>query len=188
VGQLTLVLGGARSGKSAFAERLAATIGERILYVATAEAGDPEMEERVRRHRAARPLTWRTIEAPLEPLAGLSQDDSLDGILLDSVTLWISNLYLRVIGADPEPSPELVSRAESVTRAGLALLSERQRRQRAELILVSDKVGLGVVPDSALGRGFRDILGLVNQELAAQAERVFLIVAGMPLQLKGGGQ
>jgi len=182
------VLGGARSGKSAFAERLASEMGERILYVATAEALDPEMEERIRRHRAARPLTWRTIEAPLEPLGGLPEDESFDGIVLDSVTLWVSNLYFRAIGADADPSPELLSRAETQTRAGLALLSETQRRHPAELILVSDEVGLGVVPDNTLARGYRDILGLVNQELAAYAARVFLIVAGMPLQLKGGTQ
>jgi adenosylcobinamide kinase/adenosylcobinamide-phosphate guanylyltransferase len=171
----TLVLGGARSGKSTFAERRAAESRQPVLYLATATAGDDEMAERIAAHRAARPSGWRTVEAPLDP-AGAIREHAGPGdlVLLDCVTLWVSNRIL----AEPAPSDaELVAEAEAI--AGAA------RERGADLVAVSNEVGLGVVPPYPLGRRYRDALGRVNQALAARAEEAIFLVAGLPLRLKG---
>jgi adenosylcobinamide kinase / adenosylcobinamide-phosphate guanylyltransferase len=184
VGALTLVLGGARSGKSAFAERLAASRGDRVLYLATARAVDSEMEERIRLHQQRRPSTWCTVEAPTDPASALASGDRWDAILLDSVTLWISNIYGPPDGVDENPTAAELARAEREAHAGVVRLLARQRELEAELILVSDEAGLGVVPATGLGRNFRDLLGTINQELAGHATQVTLVVAGLPLVLK----
>jgi adenosylcobinamide kinase/adenosylcobinamide-phosphate guanylyltransferase len=171
----TLVLGGARSGKSTFAERRAAESGRPVLYLATATAGDAEMAARIAAHRAARPADWRTVEAPLEPAAAIrAHARAGDLVLLDCVTLWVSNRLL----ADPAPSDaDLVGAAEGIADAAL--------ERRADLVAVSNEVGLGVVPPYPLGRRYRDALGRVNQALAARADEAVLLVAGLPLRLKG---
>ena len=174
---LTLVLGGARSGKSAFAERLASE-GGRVLFAATAEAGDVEMAERIARHRARRPSAWGTLEAPLRLAAQLrSGVGGYDTVLLDSLTLWVSNLLLR---------SEAAGGAASDVHSEASDLLEAYREGPAAWIVVSDEVGSGIVPPMPLGRAFRDALGGVNQLFAAQADRVFLTVAGLPLTLKPG--
>jgi adenosylcobinamide kinase/adenosylcobinamide-phosphate guanylyltransferase len=164
------VLGGARSGKSSFAERLAVECGEPVLYVATATATDAEMAERIARHRAQRPSTWRTLEAPTGIARRLASDAGAVGTLVvEDLTLLLSNL----MASKPEGAE---NHAIGEVKAVLAL--------DAHVIIVSNEVGMGVVPEYALGRHFRDALGRVNQATAAACGEVYLLVAGLPLRLK----
>ncbi len=174
---LTLVLGGVRAGKSSYAQRLAAD-GKRVLFVATAEAGDAEMAERIRSHREGRPAGWDTLEEPIDVAAALAPLlHRYDTVLLDCLTLWISNLLLR--GPEPESTREDVL---SETRK----LLELYRGGDASWIIVSNEVGLGVVPPTELGRVFADELGRVNQLVAAEADDVYFMAAGLPLRMKAG--
>jgi adenosylcobinamide kinase/adenosylcobinamide-phosphate guanylyltransferase len=164
-----LVLGGARSGKSAYAERRAEAIGGRLLYVATAQALDEEMAERIARHRADRDARWRTIEAPLDLPGAVAAHAAADVVLLvDCLTLWTSNLLLA--GADP---------ADEADRLVAAV-----RAASGTIILVANEVGLGIVPDNALARRFRDTAGRLNQAVAAAVAEVQFVAAGLPLRLK----
>ncbi|MYZ49482.1 bifunctional adenosylcobinamide kinase/adenosylcobinamide-phosphate guanylyltransferase [Propylenella binzhouense] len=165
-----LVLGGARSGKSAHAEALAAASGLERVYVATAEPRDAEMGERIAHHRARRGALWRTVEAP-DALEQAVAAEAAPGraVLVDCLTLWLSNLLLA--GAD----------LESRCRA----LSGLVGRLPGLLVLVSNEVGLGIVPENALARRFRDAQGRLNQDVAARADRVVFVAAGLPLSLKG---
>lgn len=173
MGELVLVLGGARSGKSAFAQRLAQGYGPAVLYVATAEAGDAEMARRIEEHRRARPPSWRTLEEPLAvPQALRRGAGGANAVVLDSLTLWVSNLLLRAEDAEREVERAVDDLLAWIDEAG------------APCIVVSDEVGQGLVPSSPLGRRFRDLLGSVNQRLAARAERVYYLVAGLALPLK----
>jgi adenosyl cobinamide kinase/adenosyl cobinamide phosphate guanylyltransferase len=165
---LTLVLGGARSGKSRYAESLIAVLPPPWAYVATAEAGDHEMAVRIRTHRARRGPSWRTIEAPRDLTAAFAACERMP-VLVDCLTLWLSNLML----ADAEINAE-VGRLEEALAATVA-----------PVVLVANEVGSGIVPDHVLGRKFRDLQGLLNQRIAARADRVVLMVAGLPLALKG---
>jgi adenosylcobinamide kinase / adenosylcobinamide-phosphate guanylyltransferase len=165
---LTLVLGGARSGKSRYAEGLIAVLPPPWAYVATAEAGDHEMAVRIRTHRARRGPSWRTIEAPRDLTAAFAACERMP-VLVDCLTLWLSNLML----ADADVNAE-VGRLEEALAATVA-----------PVVLVANEVGSGIVPDHALGRKFRDLQGLLNQRIAARADRVVLMVAGLPLALKG---
>lgn len=177
--KITLVLGGARSGKSDYAERLAAELGQRVLYIATAEAGDEEMAQRIAAHRAARPATWQTVEAPRQLGAALAEVEARpDVILLDCLTLLASNLLLAM-----ESEPQAV--IEAALRVELESLLAVQQRLAAPLIIVSNEVGLGLVPPYPLGRVYRDVLGRANQYLATRADRVIFMVAGIPMTVKG---
>ena len=177
--QLILVLGGARSGKSTFAERLARRRGGRVLYVATAEAMDEDMERRIMAHRQQRPEEWQTLEEPLEltsvlpPVLG-----GYDTCLLDCLTLWASNLLLSMEG-----NPN----AEQEIQAAAGRLLDVYEQSSATWIMVSNEVGLGVVPPSRLGAVYRDALGRVNQAVAARADRVYFMVAGLALEMKSLG-
>lgn len=167
--RLTFVLGGARSGKSAFAERLLEAAPGELVYLATGQAGDAEMAERIARHRARRGTRWRTVEAPLDPAAALH---AVTGpVLLDCLTLWLSNRMAA--GGDQDA-------AEAALLAALAAA-------RGPIAVVSNEVGLGIVPANALARAFRDRLGRLNQRVAASAERVVFLAAGLPLLLKDPG-
>jgi adenosylcobinamide kinase/adenosylcobinamide-phosphate guanylyltransferase len=166
---LTLVLGGARSGKSRFAESLIASEPPPWIYVATAEALDEEMAQRIAEHRARREGRWRTIEAPRDVAAALADVPAGAAVLLDCVTLWLSNVLLA--GGDVE--------------AEIARLDDALMQMRGKAVLVANEVGFGIVPDNALTRRFRDLQGVLNQRLAARADRVVLVVAGLPLVVKG---
>jgi adenosyl cobinamide kinase/adenosyl cobinamide phosphate guanylyltransferase len=166
--KLTLVLGGARSGKSRYAESLIVTLPPPWLYVATAEAGDEEMTARISAHRARRGPGWRTIEAPRH-LAATLQNAGTAPVLVDCLTLWLSNLMLADIDIEAE--------TVHLERALAAVA--------APVVLVANEVGSGIVPDHPLGRKFRDLQGILNQRLAARADRVVFTVAGLPLALKG---
>lgn len=170
---VTLVLGGARSGKSAYAQHRAEAsagrgAGRRLTFVATAQAGDEEMAERIARHRADRDTRWETVEAPIALAQTLAKLGEADVVLVDCLTLWLSNVLLAGLDV-PEEGARLVRAAAACA---------------AELWLVSNEVGLGLVPDNALGRRFRDEAGRLNQTMAAQADAVVFVAAGLPLVLK----
>jgi adenosylcobinamide kinase/adenosylcobinamide-phosphate guanylyltransferase len=211
--RFTFVTGGARSGKSTFAEKLAAQLAEpfggRVTYLATSETNDVEMAARVAAHRAARPAAWTTVECPLEvpaavrEHAGVTAGSAASGgpagppvFLLDCVTFWITNL-LFADGAfggsappedgfnyDKELLPEEMERAAAArVSAGVADLLAALAETGATMIAVSNEVGLGVVPEYPLARLYRDQLGWANQRLAAAADRVYFLVAGFPLDV-----
>jgi adenosyl cobinamide kinase/adenosyl cobinamide phosphate guanylyltransferase len=168
VPRLTLILGGARSGKSRYAESLITALPPPWTYIATAEAGDEEMAARIKSHRERRGGEWRTIEAPRDLAPKLSACGE-EPVLVDCLTLWLSNLML----------------AEANIEAETAHLEETLVAANGPLVLVANEVGSGIVPSYPLGRRFRDAQGVLNQRIAARAERVILMVAGLPLLLKG---
>jgi adenosylcobinamide kinase / adenosylcobinamide-phosphate guanylyltransferase len=166
---VTLILGGARSGKSRYAERLVENAASRGTYCATAEAGDAEMAERIAAHRARRGPFWRTIEIPLELGPGvLAEATPHRPVLVDCLTLWLSNL-LMVDGPLDRETGELFRALRNVA---------------GPVVLVANEVGMGLVPETPLGRKFRDAAGRLNQEVAALADRVVFVAAGLPLVLK----
>jgi len=165
---VTLVLGGARSGKSRYAERLISATSPPWTYVATAEARDAEMTERIAMHQARRGSEWRTVEAQSD-LVGALASTPAGPILIDCLTLWLSNRMLADADVDGE-----VGRLEQA----LAQHSDA-------VVIVANEVGCGIVPDNALARRFRDLQGSVNQRIAASADCVVLMVAGLPLPVKG---
>ncbi|MCX8999777.1 bifunctional adenosylcobinamide kinase/adenosylcobinamide-phosphate guanylyltransferase [Rhizobiaceae bacterium BDR2-2] len=167
---LVLVLGGARSGKSRFSETMLAQSGLDVHYVATAEALDGEMNERIAHHRASRPAQWATHEIPLDlPQALLAIDAPGRGILVDCLTLWITNLMMagRDIGA------------------AFDALAEACPKLRGRVVFVSNEVGLGIVPEHRMARDFRDHAGRLHQRIAALADEVYFVAAGLPLRMKG---
>lgn len=167
-----MIIGGARSGKSRYAEELILHSGMNPVYLASAQAGDAEMAQRIAEHRRRRGSDWRTLEAPLALPAALRAEMAPDrAILVDCLTLWLSNLMLT--GHD----------REAETGALLAALSSA----KGLIVLVSNEVGLGIVPDNALARAFRDEAGRLNQSVAAAVPSVAFMAAGLPLWLKGGG-
>jgi adenosylcobinamide kinase/adenosylcobinamide-phosphate guanylyltransferase len=166
--RLTLVLGGARSGKSRYAESLITTVPPPWIYAATAQALDAEMAARIGAHRARRGAGWITVEAPRDLAATLTAHAKAP-ILVDCLTLWLSNLMM----ADAEIDAEIDRLEQALAKAA------------APVVLVANEVGSGIVPDNALARRFRDLQGGLNQRIAARADHVVLLVAGLPLILKG---
>jgi adenosylcobinamide kinase/adenosylcobinamide-phosphate guanylyltransferase len=184
MGSLTLIIGGARSGKSRAAQELAARLaaGRPVAYIATAEAGDDEMRERIARHRQSRPANWMTIEEPRRVTEALRRCDTAAVILIDCLTLYITNHLL-----DLPDGPYGHGDGWDVERAEAAIVTLIQVAQSvpADVIVVSNEVGLGLVPETPLGRVFRDVAGRANQAMAAAADRVVFMVAGLPSYLKG---
>ena len=175
---LTLVIGGARSGKSRFAQSLAADSAS-VAYIATARAEDAEMAARIARHRADRPPHWTTIEAPLDIANAVEQHArDFDTILLDCLTLWLSNLCF-----EHRDRPRLSIHAAASQQ--LTRLADAARL--THLVLVTNEVGSGLVPESSLGRFFRDLQGSINQEAARAADWVHHLVAGIPVAIKQPG-
>ena len=184
--ELILILGGARAGKSAYAERLVTYYGPRALYVATAEVRDDEMRARIQAHRARRPPNWTTLEAPRDVGAALlSLKPAADAILLDCLTLLVTNLVLAHAGDGEMVAPEVEEAADAAVAAEVDALLDAKSQLGLPMVVVSNEVGLGLVPPYPLGRLYRDVLGRANQHLAAAADRVYLLVAGMPMTLKG---
>jgi adenosylcobinamide kinase/adenosylcobinamide-phosphate guanylyltransferase len=166
--RLTLVLGGARSGKSRYAESLVTALPPPWIYVATGQGLDAEMAARIGAHRARRGAGWTTVEAPRE-LAGALAAHAQAPILVDCLTLWLSNLMM----------------AEAPIEAEFDRLAQALHKATAPVVMVANEVGSGIVPDNALARRFRDLQGGLNQRIAAQADSVVLLVAGLPLVVKG---
>jgi adenosylcobinamide kinase/adenosylcobinamide-phosphate guanylyltransferase len=185
VGTVSLITGGARAGKTTFALALARHHPGPVVYVATAEARDAEMAARIRRHRAERPPHWVTVEAPHEPVVALADVSPPALVVLDCLTLWVSNLLLARLPAEFSP-PEGEAAAASVLTAVRELLAW-QRRAGNELVIISNEVGLGIVPADPLSRLYRDVLGQANQMVAAAAARVYFVVAGLALELRAAG-
>lgn len=184
-GQLTLVLGGVRSGKSAFAESLLTGDEAPVIYVATGQASDQEMARRIRLHQERRPAHWQTVEAPLDPgraLSGLLHNCEISpSVLVDSLDVWVANVLLSR-EAEDAPVVEVAALAELDELLDACRGSGTAGSSRA--VLVSSEVGLSPVPPNALGRQFQDLLGTVNQRAAAAADEVYLVVAGIPLSIK----
>lgn len=183
--RLILVLGGARSGKSTFAERLAQDSRRTVAFIATATASDDDMRQRIERHRGQRPTEWSTIEEPLNLAFAVRQAASqADVLLLDCMTLWVSN-WLFTQGQIDDTSSVILPYYESVLAEINKLLAAFSALDaRKDLIIVTNEVGSGVVPAYTSGRLYRDVLGLVNQRLAAMADRVYLMVAGLGIDIK----
>lgn len=166
---LTLLLGGARSGKSAHAETLATALPAPWTYIATAQAYDDEMAERIRQHQARRGEGWCTIDAPLELAGSLAAVTAGAPVLVDCLTLWLTNVILSERDVEQE----------------CAQLEAALAAPRGPWFVVSNEVGLGIVPDNALARRFRDEAGWLNQRVAARADRVLFMAAGLPMRIKG---
>lgn len=178
---ITLILGGARSGKSSYAEKMASELGSSVLYIATAEAGDAEMAARIAVHRQARPDQWQLLEAPRFVGETLVRwNERPDVLLLDCLTLLVSNI---VISLEQQPQHEVEQAVLAETEAILSA----QEKLNVPLVVVSNEVGLGVVPAYSLGRVYRDALGRANQYLASRADCVLFMVAGLPVIVKNGG-
>lgn len=177
-----LVLGAARSGKTRFALNVAKSLAQasasEVIYVATAEAHDAEMHERIARHRAERPATWRTLEAPRELASALAAIDTSSVIIVDCLTLWLSNALLHDFN-EHQPNAPLPTWAHE-REAFLTWLTNTSH----PVILVSNEVGGGIVPTSALARRFQSEQGWLNQDIASLSEHVTLVVAGLPMTLK----
>jgi adenosylcobinamide kinase / adenosylcobinamide-phosphate guanylyltransferase len=172
--ELVLILGGVRSGKSRYAQQLASEIGNRVLFLATAGAGDDEMKQRIARHKSSRPASWRTIEEQMDIASALRKNSAhADAVIIDCVTVWLSNMLMH---------NEKLSEQE-MTNAIDSFINTYEHGE-ASYIIVSGEVGMGIVPEHPLGRIFRDYLGLANQRLAGKADRVVLMVAGIPVDVK----
>lgn len=181
--QTILVIGGARSGKSRHAQELAAELsgGEPVLYIATAQAGDDEMRDRIARHQADRPAHWVTVEEPLKA-AEVLRTTSHAVVLIDCLTFFVVNHMLwsgdaATCDAETWDGPKAEAAAQELMQAA--------RERPGITVLVTNEVGMGLVPDTPLGRDFRDAAGRVNQTAAAAADRVIFMVAGIPMRVKG---
>ena len=186
MGRIILVTGGARSGKSCYAEQLAAKTGADIAYIATAKALDLEMEDRIAKHRQQRPAAWQTFETPTSPSAIIAaQGEHYDSILLDCLTVMITNRILAHAVDWDNPAVAQLHTIEADVMAEIEAIIKAAGESGAEVIAVTNEVGFGIVPLSPLARFFRDCAGRVNQRMAAAAAQVFLVVSGIPMQIKG---
>jgi adenosylcobinamide kinase/adenosylcobinamide-phosphate guanylyltransferase len=175
---LSLVIGGARSGKSRFAQSLC-TSAQRVVYLATARADDEEMSERIRRHRESRPPRWITVEEPLEIARAVEQHaGGCDALLLDCLTLWLSNFCWEYRSESP---------AEIERRAVAEVVRLAAAAAGCHAVVVTNEVGSGLVPDAAICRMFRDVQGFVNQQAACSADYVYHVVAGIAVPIKQPG-
>jgi len=178
-GKFYFIFGGARSGKSTFAEKLASRLGGRVTYIATAEALDEEMVARIKEHKKRRPATWKTIEEPyriVEVLEEVGQEEGV--VLIDCLTLLLTNLYYK--HAAEQDSDTLTKQVLSEIKR----LAKVAKECRADVLIVSNEVGLGVVPDYPDGRIFRDLTGWANQIMTEEADKAYFLISGMPLDIK----
>ena len=180
---LILILGGARSGKSTYAEKLAAETSGGVVYIATAQAGDAEMAARIEKHQRERPLSWQTREIPTNIATHLAQNPiETDVVLLDCVTLLVTNVLM---GMNPDLDELDEPGSETAVSAEISALINTIQQSDAHWLIVSNEVGLGLVPPYPIGRLYRDTLGRANQQLAQAADHVYFLVAGLPMVVKG---
>ena len=180
MGELSFVTGGARSGKSRFAERLARETGRPLVYLVTMVASDEELAARIEAHRRDRPADACTIEAPRDPVSALAAADGASCVLLDCLSLWVSN---RLIELGEAPALDDIAALDAALDDEAERLVALVRKREGETIVVTNEVGAGLVPAYPLGRHYRDLLGRVNQRVAAAADRAWLMVVGRPLPL-----
>ena len=180
MGKLILVTGGARSGKSTFAEEYAAARGKKIAYIATSQIWDKEMAFRVKLHQERRPANWHTYEAPFDAQEAIREAaaEGCDMILFDCLTVYMSNLLCRLESIeDSQTNYQLV-------KEKCQALIDAVKQSQADMVVVTNEVGDGIVPENHLAREFRDLSGLANQLLASEATEVYLVVAGIPVNIK----
>jgi adenosylcobinamide kinase/adenosylcobinamide-phosphate guanylyltransferase len=180
MGQITLLLGGARSGKSSYAQRLAEESGKSVTYLATAQALDDEMSARIHKHKAERPADWQTLEIPLDIASHVGQIKS-DMVILDCMTLLATNLLMQFVKddlVDEAPFSEAIHKEVDDLLAAI-------RTGKQNWIIISNEIGLGLVPPYQMGRVYRDLLGWANQCLAREADKVIFMVAGISMVVKG---
>jgi adenosylcobinamide kinase/adenosylcobinamide-phosphate guanylyltransferase len=178
--RITLILGGARSGKSSYALKLAEETRKSVTFIATAQAFDDEMSARIQKHKAARPASWETLELPLHIAPSVSQIKS-DLVILDCITLWVTNLLMQFVNDDLVDEAPFMQASQAETEKLLAAI----RNTEQDWLIVSNEVGLSLVPPYQMGRVYRDALGWVNQRLAQEADKVIFMVAGIPMNVKG---
>lgn len=181
--KIILVLGGARSGKSTFAEKLAKELGgENVTYMATAQALDEEMEERIAHHKSQRPVDWETLEEPTDIYQAIQGIDNRQTVLIDCLTLYISNLLLEE-NSEGDLSLQQKKKLEEDIIENINQVLKYVKRKDIDLIIVSNEVGQGLVPSYEMGRLFRDISGRANQYISNKSDKVYFTVAGVPLDL-----
>ncbi|MBI2333406.1 MAG: bifunctional adenosylcobinamide kinase/adenosylcobinamide-phosphate guanylyltransferase [Chloroflexi bacterium] len=180
MGRITLILGGARSGKSSHALKLAEESCKSVTFIATAQAFDDEMSARIQKHKSERPASWETLELPLNIAPSVSQIKS-EVVILDCITLWMTNLMMQFVKDDLVDEVPFMQAAQTESESLLAAIRETEQ----EWLIVSNEVGLGLVPPYQMGRVYRDGLGWANQRLAQAADKVFFMVAGIPMTIKG---
>jgi adenosylcobinamide kinase/adenosylcobinamide-phosphate guanylyltransferase len=173
--RIIFITGGARSGKSTFAQQLATEMGNDVLFVATAEPLDDEMRERIKNHRESRPKNWKTLELSRGIASGLKAQTTLNTVIIDCITLLASNLM-------PENAPTTIM--EKTVLSEITGLIDFMKSTNAVFILVSNEVGLGLVPDNKLARDYRDILGKVNQTVARNADDIYFMISGIPQKIR----
>jgi adenosylcobinamide kinase / adenosylcobinamide-phosphate guanylyltransferase len=176
---ITLILGGARSGKSSYAQSLAEETGKTVTFIATAQALDEEMSTRIQKHRAERPASWETLEIPCDISSHVQQIKS-DVVILDCITLLISNLLMQFVKDDLVDEPPFIL----AVKKEINELINTPRVREQDWIIISNEVGLGLVPPYQMGRIYRDALGWANQRLAREADHVIFMVAGIPMVVK----
>jgi adenosylcobinamide kinase/adenosylcobinamide-phosphate guanylyltransferase len=184
--KVVLVTGGARSGKSTFGENYISQLASRIAYIATAIPFDDEMKSRIQHHKNTRPAHWTTVEKYFE-IDRVLPDIAVehDGIILDCVTLMVSNLMLESPDIDwSSPDPALVNQIQTAAIEHAAAIVETLRAQGLNGVLITNEIGMGIVPENPMARAFRDIAGRVNQALAALSDEVWLLVSGIPVKIK----
>ncbi|HHW31982.1 MAG TPA: bifunctional adenosylcobinamide kinase/adenosylcobinamide-phosphate guanylyltransferase [Clostridiaceae bacterium] len=185
MGKLILITGGARSGKSSLGEKLAKEAGQEVLYIATAIPFDEEMESRIKKHRETRPANWETVEAYKDlDMALCDKINNKDAVLLDCITVMVSNLMLEKAMDWENISVAEIDEAEARVMVEVNKLMNIAKKSETLFILVTNELGMGIVPTSKLGRAFRDIGGRVNQLLAKEADEVYFCVSGIPMKIK----
>ena len=180
MGTLVLILGGARSGKSSYAQSLAEATGKSVTFLATAQALDEEMSTRIQKHRAERPLNWETLEIPFDIASQVQVKSNV--VILDCVTLLISNLLMQFVKNDLVDEAPFMAAAQKEINELISML--RAREQEQDWLIISNEVGLGLVPAYQMGRVYRDAIGWANQRLAREANKVIFMAAGIPTVIK----
>ncbi len=183
-GKLILVTGGARSGKSTFAERYASDSGKQVIFLATAEVKDLEMQRRVEEHRRQRPPEFRTVEEPLHPERILADGSSNNFFLMDCLTLLLNNHLLQKLEGEAAPSPQEQAELSAAILNYMDGLARQMMNSPADVLVVTNEVGAGIVPEHLLGRLFRDLAGKSNQMIAAVADEVWFTICGIARRFK----
>ncbi len=183
-GKLILITGGARSGKSSFAEGYACRSGKKVIYLATAEIRDGEMQQRVEEHRRHRPSSFQLVEEPLSPerIIGAATADTF--ILLDCLTMLLNNHLLQIMEGEGGPAAPQQEEISTSVLGYLKILTEQMAKSPADVLVVTNEVGAGIVPEHPLGRLFRDLAGKANQLIAARADEVWLVLCGLAKRFK----